>query len=254
MLKHLKWLTLLSLDAPIVAVAWQALISKSVASSQNWHHFAIVSLSVWLGYSADRWFDTLSRSPSKSEQHSFYLKFRNSVLLTWILVLITAVTLSLTTLETSELLKGLALMCSAIAYTLFAQRARSLRFYPIAKTAFTSALILAATLIFQEMQRIPPLPILSIWLLFFTNCLLIRTWSHPHETITRQAAFLGFFSCAVLSVSVIWTQFSMIGISCFLSLLALTTLHLRFKSGELITKRALADICLLTPILPLLLT
>lgn len=251
MLSHLKWITLLSLDAPLVAVSWQALFSHSLGNEQQWHHYLVVFLSVWLGYAADRWLDNLKRTRPGSEQHNFYGRHKVRVLRVWILALLIAVSLSLSTLNLAEITKGLALMGASIAYTVFAQRFRELALYPLAKTALTSFLVLAASLLFQPVPSLPPAAILAVWLLFFTNCLLIRHWSRAHEKHNRVAALLTGFGCLCASAIASRSLTASIGYACLLSLLALFALHTRLGAKRLIVRRTLADLCLLTPI-PLL--
>lgn len=72
MLSSPKWLALLSLDAPQVAVTWQALLARTLGSSQSPRHYLLVFASVWLGYAADRRFDNRRVQRPQSEQHPFY--------------------------------------------------------------------------------------------------------------------------------------------------------------------------------------
>ena len=47
-------LNVFSLDAPLIAIVWQFVISKSISVELSPHHHLILGLSVWLAYSADR--------------------------------------------------------------------------------------------------------------------------------------------------------------------------------------------------------
>lgn len=252
MLSHLKWLTLLSLDAPLVAIAWQALLSKSGESQQSWHHYLIVFLSVWLGYAADRWFDNLKAKRTGSEQHCFYQKYQRPVLAIWILILASAIILSVATLSASEITRGLGLMLVSIAYTAFAQFGRRLRIYPFAKGALTSFLILAASLLFQASIEIPLLAILPVWFLFLANCLLIRSWTRPNENGTLATASMAGLASLCAGIYLIATEHQAIGFSYCLSSLLLLAVQLMSSNRTLIERRVLADLCLLAPV-PMLL-
>lgn len=252
MLSRLKWITLLSLDAPLVTVAWQALISKTTSSHQSWHHYTIVFLSVWLGYAADRWFDTLKRERPSSPQHSFTSEKKISVASIWILTCIIAISLSIATLTQTELTRGIILMCASLAYTLFAQKARRLKIYPFAKSAFTSSLVLAACLVFQLPNSLSLLAILAIWFLFLSNCLFIRNWDRPEKRSILTGGLVSMLCCFALGVATLLTQHPKIGIACLASATLLAGLNLSSRSHPLTSKRTLADLCLLSP-LPLLL-
>ena len=251
MLSHLKWLTVLSLDAPLVAVAWQALFAKGSAAGQGWHHFLIVFLSVWLGYAADRWLDARKVESGMGELHRFYVQNRSSVFVLWLLVLIGAIALALATLKVSEIASGLALTCASIAYTLFAQKARSLRFYPLAKCVGTSLLILAASLIFQNPAEFRWLAVSPVGLLFLTNCVLIRSWNQAAGKRYTVAAGANGLASLVASLFAITNGSQSIGVACCLSLILLLSVQLTCVEQKREIRRTLADLCLLTP-LPIL--
>ncbi len=72
------WPSLLGLDAPIVAVTWQALIAKGLGLDLPITHQIALFLSVWIIYLADRLFDSL-RAPASAQLTSrlrFAKRFR----------------------------------------------------------------------------------------------------------------------------------------------------------------------------------
>ena len=59
LLRALIWLwpTILSLDAPAVALVWQALLARVIGLSLATHHVGLLGLSVWLAYATERWIE-----------------------------------------------------------------------------------------------------------------------------------------------------------------------------------------------------
>jgi hypothetical protein len=74
----LLWVTLLSLDAPAVAVLWQRLFVRSFEVRLSASVTVVLALVVWLIYVADRFLDTL-RAPAQGPEavrHRFYRRRR----------------------------------------------------------------------------------------------------------------------------------------------------------------------------------
>jgi hypothetical protein len=53
------WSTILSLDAPLIAVSWQLLLARALHLSVNRLEPLVLALSVWFVYLADHLFDAL---------------------------------------------------------------------------------------------------------------------------------------------------------------------------------------------------
>ncbi len=248
MLSRLKWLTFLSLDAPLVAVAWQALIAKESEYQLSWYHSLIVFMSVWLGYAADRWFDNLKNSRPSSEQHQFYARHSHKVFVAWIIVLCVSVSLAFMRLESNELQNGFVLMGLSICYTLFAQKARKLKIYPLQKSLFTAFLILGSAVLFIPFHELSWSPLLCIWLLFTSNCLYIRSWTHSSEPFARPQATLFAVVGVFMAVVSIWTQSFDIGFAVILAQAGIAALHYWRHKIDTKILRTTADLCLLSPV------
>ncbi len=70
----LVWLTLLSLDAPVVAVLWQRLFARCLDVRVDWWVTSALAIAVWLLYVVDRILDSL-RAPARVPEplrHRFY--------------------------------------------------------------------------------------------------------------------------------------------------------------------------------------
>ena len=111
-----EWPTVLSLDAPLIAVLWQALFAHTFGTTLEWQHVFLLAAPVWLVYSADRLFDGLSQRPAPTRRHHFYIVYRWEVASVWCVVFILGLTAALLTLHTSELLGGLLVLGATLAY------------------------------------------------------------------------------------------------------------------------------------------
>ena len=109
---------MLSLDAPLVAVLWQALFAQVLGVSLGWYHVFLLAAPVWLVYSADRLFDGWQRRPSAAQtrRHRFYIVYRKEVLRLWLTVLAVSLLVALLTLRPSELLGGLLVLSATLGY------------------------------------------------------------------------------------------------------------------------------------------
>ncbi len=252
MLAPLKWLTTLSLDAPLVAVAWQAMLAHVLHSSLAWHQRLIVGLSVWLGYAADRWFDSKG-STAKTTRHLYSRQNAKALLSLWAAVLAADLLLATSLLTRTQILHGLGLTALSFAYTVFAQKGRQIPAYGLLKSCFVAFLIAAAALLFLDPipLRIESLLVISsVLLLFATNCFLIRSWEKPDS---RSATALRFATplLPALAILLLFFEFQFpvftACILCSLALLGLTHL-VRPKVGHELA-RTLADLSLLTPFL-----
>jgi hypothetical protein len=75
------WLNILSLDAPVVALLWQALFSRSLHIHIRWPAILALALSTWMIYAVDRLLD--ARLPSDgllSLRHEFSRRHRTLML------------------------------------------------------------------------------------------------------------------------------------------------------------------------------
>ena len=72
------WPNVLSLDAPVVAVLWQAALARvsGVALPEGCH--LALGLAVWLIYMVDRVLDgfSMGEQPVKTMRHAFYQRYR----------------------------------------------------------------------------------------------------------------------------------------------------------------------------------
>ena len=108
----LLWLTLLSLDAPAVAVFWQLLFARSFHVRLSPGITLLLGLVVWLIYVADRFLDTLT-APNlgiETGRHGFYRKRRWAFLLPFCAVFLLAWWIAWTQLEPQTFRSGLIIL------------------------------------------------------------------------------------------------------------------------------------------------
>ena len=252
----ITWLTSLSLDAPLVVVVWQNAVSTHLDLPLDRHHRILVFLSVWLGYSADRWFDAWRHRENVSQRHRFYFRFRWPLLLAWLLVLVAALTLALQTLNSKELVSGFYLAFSSIAISLVAQFGKLGRCRTIVKSALTASLVTASVLLFafpeNANERFSSIVLLLAT--FTLNCSFIHCWDQAIDAIQEIGAVeswsliglrmaIGF----VLIAFFVYHQ-SPLFFYAFPSTLLLSIIHFSRNRLNPETRRTLADICLLTPL------
>ncbi len=259
MLRQLKWLTLLSLDAPLVAVAWQALYAQAIDNKLAWHYRLLIFASVWLGYVADRWFDNRANRQLDSERHRFNARHARRALAVWLIVLASSIALAILKLSPLQLANGFALVAASLLYTAFAQRCRSIAYYGIAKSMLVAGLLAASVALFPELsqatrpQNLAALSLLA--LLFSLNCFILRSWEKP-SSLTAKLVTPTFALTLLLAaiVSIFWSHFQILCAAAIISSIALRLLHRSKPRLEENLARTLADVSLLTPFPILLLT
>lgn len=112
------WPHLLSLDAPLVAVGWQAWWAEVSGVRLDGAHHAILGLSVWMIYLADRLVDSLRASPAEwgTLRHAFYHRQRGPAAILLGVSLAALVVLTLRGLTTGEFAGGAILLAVAGGY------------------------------------------------------------------------------------------------------------------------------------------
>lgn len=161
----------LSVDAALVAVAWQLSLAHFWERPVNPVAPLILALSIWLVYMADRLYDVrgLTEHPELSDRHRFALRHKRKLWSIWWTILSVDCALAFTFLERQELLHGCYLLAFCLIYT-GANQLLSKRFFP--KELCVALIYVAGIALFIP----PPHPwfpfgILTVICLF--NCLSI---------------------------------------------------------------------------------
>ena len=178
-----QWPTVLSLDAPLVAVVWQSALAQAVHRPIYWHHGIILGAAVWLAYAADRWIEGWRLSPCQvlTQRHWFYQRWRWPVAALWATVMVVALGLSVTRLNRAELSAGLIVLVPVLIYLLSHQLIHRAHRWRVPKEVCVALLFTAGVSCFIAANQPVILyeiagPLLCFGLLCFADCALISIW------------------------------------------------------------------------------
>ena len=199
------WPNLLSLDAPIVAVLWQALFLRCFHATFDRLVAGLLMLSVWLIYAADRWLDVWKRpaangdrSPTSNQtlladhqrdreaailqepaRHRFYRRHWRRMLPVWIAAFAMATWLAWTRLPPILFERGIALLAAIGVYFAFVHFA-PWRWWP---KEFAVAILFAMGTSLAAWGHVrSPVDVATIVLfcaLCWINCAAIERWEQP---------------------------------------------------------------------------
>jgi hypothetical protein len=268
-----QWPTVLSLDAPAVALSWQWLLSWVAGVVLGWHHVFILGASVWLAYAADRWIEGWRLAPEqiRTQRHRFYQHRRWPLAIVWLVMFGLDLTVALARLSAVEFEAGLLLLGPVLLYLLSHQLVH--RHHPARapKEICVALLLTGGVSVFVIPQagaatRSLLEPIVLFGLLCFANCALISTWEHRVDEAHGQTSFaLQYRRARAFSRALPWI---IAGVSVFLGLVGPGPVRVAAfcatGSGVLLgavdraehrigwqLARVLADLVLLTPLIPL---
>lgn len=264
-----QWPTVLSLDAPAVAVAWQGMIAKETGGHAGRAGALVLALSIWLAYSADRWIEGFRVPPDqvKTQRHRFYQTARSAVVVIWLLVLIADVSVALARLSPAQIRAGFWLMPFAMMYVLSHQFLHRESPWRLPKEICV-ALLLSGGVYALVAPTIPAghsgralLPLALFAWIAFANCVLISCWERTIDaahgqtsivrqfaagfTISRLAPWIGFLLGVV--VAVMFPGARAAGVCAAISGALLIVLERTETRLGWEAARVLADAVLLTP-------
>jgi hypothetical protein len=169
-IKIWQWPNVLSLDAALIAALWLIALEMVHHLSVGWAAHAVLALSVWLTYLADRLYDVRSRDSGilLSLRHQFSKRYTWQLWYLWFAVLALDLLLA-TQLSTQQLQHGALLLGLCILYTLLNQTL-SRRFFP---KEICVALIYAGGVAVFLPQAVPAGFFEAFAFLCLLNCLVI---------------------------------------------------------------------------------
>jgi hypothetical protein len=190
-----QWPAILSLDAPLVAVLWQALFARKLGVHLDWHDPVLLGLAVWIVYAADRWIEgwRLDLDTVQTQRHQFYLRHRWPVFWTGIAAIIATTVIAIARLGEREFKAGFVLLIPTLLYLFSHQLVH--RHHPlrlpkeiVIAVIFALGCALAPAVIVPE--KIPSLliPVTLFGLLCFANCALIASWEKEVDTLHGQTS------------------------------------------------------------------
>jgi hypothetical protein len=262
-----QWPTVLSIDAPVVAVLWQLLFARVAGVHLGWAPPVVLGVSVWLAYAADRWIEgwRLDSDVIRTPRHHFYKDHRWPVAALWAAALFADVAIAFAHLDARDLAAGFVLIAAVAAYLLSHQLVHRHRAWRLPKELCVAALLSAGAVVFVTETAQPGalmLPLALFALLCFTNCALISVWEREvdrahgqtslalsesdHEGLIRQLPLMIVVLSAAAAVSGAGVVRD-VALSAAVSgvLLALVD-RLEGRAGRQ-PARVLADIALMTP-------
>ena len=266
----LLWITVLSLDAPAVAVLWQLLFARSfhvqLASSVT----ILLALVVWLIYVADRLLDAL-RAPAQGAEATRHIFYRRHL---WAFLfplgggLVIAAWMSLTLLDAKTFRDGLAILLAVGIYLLTVHLVAPERDW-LPKEMLVGVLFALGTCfpVWEHIRRDAAMlvgPFLLFTALCWMNCAAIehtewtrlrsRRFGQPHPWtiwIGDQFLLLSLAIAAValgfILVEVGGTQW-LVPAAELLSALAFALINYKQESLSIDQFRLLVDIALFTPL------
>lgn len=265
-----QWFTILSLDAPLVAVVWQALAAKVAEVAVRPVHLFILGASVWCAYAADRWIEgwRLPLDRVMTQRHFFAVRWRWPLLIAWCVVVSADLLAAFTLLHSYELVAGALLLCPVLVYLFSHQFLHRHRAWRLPKEICVAGLLCGGVLIFVVSQPTAHIQALSEFatgflLLCFANCALISYWEHEVDQTQGQdslasslsrswvRAFPWALSSGALGLLFVetqtWRQRTVIALAISAALLGGVDLFENRIGRQL--ARVLADAVLLSPLL-----
>jgi hypothetical protein len=267
-----QWPTILSLDAPIVCLVWQALLARVLGAGPSWPHAVVLGASVWLAYAADRWLEgwRVHRRALRTQRHHFYQRHRWTVLVAWIAVLAADIVVAVTMIGRTDLARGLLLLGPVAAYLLSHQLVHRHRRWRAPKEAIVALLLTAGVALFLvALPSASPSTLLvscaAFGLTCFINCALISSWEREVDRAQGQtslalqstrnprlikrlpwaAAGMGLVSLTVVSRP----EGVVVACAAGSALLLVLVDALEPRMGRA-AARVLADVALMTPLVP----
>lgn len=268
------WPTVLSLDAPIVALAWQDRLAQDAAFALHWSHAVVLGLSVWLAYAGDRWIEGWRLDPSRvrTQRHAFYQRHRWPIALVAGLILLLDVGCAVAGLTPREFQAGLLLLPVLLTYLLSHQLVHRTHPWRLPKEALVAVLMGAGAALFMlasptadHATLVAPLGLFV--LLSFTNCALISAWEHHVDRSHNETSLaLQFSAGAWIGRALVWIIVPGAALLWFVggpalrptagcaAASALLLAGVDLAEGRLGPRpaRVLADVALMTPLIPLL--
>jgi hypothetical protein len=262
------WLSLLCLDAPIVAISWQWLFARTFGANLNFSLRALLFLTAWLIYLADRFADTI-RLPADapiSLRHQFS---RDHMIAWWVaivIVFLVDVSLALRTLDLQMLLLGGALATLCALY-LVVNHSLGGKWRPLPVKEKTIGILFAAGTTLGVIAELPGLTLaFGVAVLLFAilctyNCLSIAAWESGLDAAQGKVTFMTNWPVAARALRAVgyaltlvaigfgifwhfaWPLWACVAISAFLLVRLNLSDHLPRDN-----RTALADLVLLTPL------
>lgn len=239
------WINLLSLDAPLIALAWQDFLARCNGTQLLPAGRTVLGLTVWAIYIADRLLDVRGAPPlDEGRHHQFYRSCKRGWCAVLVLVVVVDALCTLFWLRPVVFVHGLAIAGASILYLAVFTGTRS-RWVFWKKTA---AAILFSSGVFLVSAVNTQAPVDTLWkpwtafaVLCGANLILIDLWKNQQSTKRVSA---GVLICGILCMGS-----GKLYLALMLSFILLGALAYWAEKLSLEARRVLADLALFTPLL-----
>jgi len=182
------WLNLLGLDAPLIALVWQ-----DYAGRPDWASRAVLALTVWAIYLADRLLDVgRPASSGENERHRFCRNHRSVARILLMLALVADVIVACVWLPRAVFEHGLFVLAGVVIYFgafPVSRRGAAAWKKPLAALLFTAGVFVAAW------------PGIGLAAAFFVLCLgnllMVGNWGHSREPARGWIWMTGLSICCL---------------------------------------------------------
>lgn len=269
------WPHLFSLDAPLIAVLWQVLLTRDLAIEVSRGEPFVLGLCVWCVYIGDRVLDAMRPRTAGWEpvRRRFYRDHLQIASIAGLCLIVMVLPLAYHLLKRSTFYAGMVLTIPLLCYLVLVHlppmrwRARWPREMAVA-CVFTLGVFLAVWIGDGRTLRPLWMPAILFWLLCWVNCCVIETWewyanihhtegkpSHSTRWVARHFIFIaGSIACLAVVVGYRNLAPFHFSIAVFLSGVALALLAACRPYLPINGLRVAADLALCTPLLVLLFT
>lgn len=182
--RYWQWPNILGIDAALVAVGWYWLLLPA-KTSLPLIPAAVLALSVWLTYLADRLLDVRQKNPHEiiSLRHRVTAQYKKILWPLWCLLLGFNLMLALSGLSEAQLIRGFSLLLFTLTYLYAAQKIKS----PLCwKELSVGVIFTCGVLLFLEQLPAWMISVLLI-LLFSCNCLIVAEFDCLRDLQTKPA-------------------------------------------------------------------
>jgi len=185
----------LSLDAPLVVIAWQWLIARTLDLPLTTAAVLVLAASTWLAYAADRWIEGWRLAPQQvqTHRHGFYQRHRRGIAAIWLAMLYTDLQTAWRGLSARELLAGALLLAAVLVYLLSHQFLHRHRRWRLPKELCVALLLTGGVAVFlvgspAGAPRAIGTLLTAFGALCLANCALISLWERDVDTAHGQTS------------------------------------------------------------------